>query len=48
MGPFARRLPITVPVDPASATARYHNGFLYVTFARADGGRRAARVEVDA
>lgn len=32
VGPFARRVALTVPVDPASALARYRNGFLYVTF----------------
>lgn len=32
VGPFARRVPITVEVDTTSARARYQNGFLYVTF----------------
>ena len=33
-----RRVPITVDVDPASATATYRNGFLFVTFQK---GHRA-------
>lgn len=32
VGPFARRVPITIPVDPSSATASYRSGFLFVTF----------------
>ncbi len=32
VGPFARRVPLVVEVDPATATARYRSGFLYVTF----------------
>ncbi len=38
VGPFVRRVAITVPVDPASAAAKYMNGFLYVTFAKGTGG----------
>ncbi len=43
VGPFARRVPITVAVDPASATARYRGGFLYVTFRKGGGGRADRR-----
>jgi HSP20 family molecular chaperone IbpA len=39
VGPFARRVPITVAIDPASATARYRGGFLYVTFRKGGDGR---------
>jgi HSP20 family protein len=39
VGPFARRVPIAVDVDAASATAIYRNGFLFVTFSKGDGGR---------
>jgi HSP20 family protein len=38
VGPFVRRIPITTPVDPATAEARYQSGFLKVTFKK--GGRR--------
>ena len=37
VGPFVRRLPISVDVDPTSATAKYMNGFLYVTFRTGSG-----------
>ena len=37
VGPFVRRLPISVDVDPTSATAKYMNGFLYVTFRKGPG-----------
>ena len=37
VGPFARRVPLTVDVDPSSAEARYRNGFLYVTFKKGPG-----------
>lgn len=42
VGPFARRVPLAVEVDPGTATARYHSGFLFVTFrkGRGDGERR--------
>lgn len=42
VGPFVRRVPITVDVDPSSATAKYRSGFLYVSFLKgaADGGDR--------
>ena len=39
VGPFARRVPLTVEVDPGSAAARYMNGFLYVTFRKGAGGQ---------
>ena len=34
IGPFSRRVPLSVEVDPNSATAIYRNGFLMVTFQR--------------
>lgn len=34
VGPFSRRVPFTVPVDPFSGQAKYRNGFLIVTFKR--------------
>jgi HSP20 family molecular chaperone IbpA len=37
VGPFVRKLDITVDVDPVSATAKYINGFLYVTFRKGTG-----------
>ncbi len=43
IGPFSRRVPLSVEVDPDSATAIYRNGFLFVTFQRgpsAEGQRR--------
>lgn len=40
VGPFSRRVPLNVPVDPGSARAVYRNGFLYVTFQK--GGERRA------
>ncbi|PID80938.1 hypothetical protein CSB20_04910 [bacterium DOLZORAL124_64_63] len=40
IGPFSRRVPLSVEVDPGSATAVYRNGFLTVTFKR--GKRQAA------
>lgn len=50
VGPFARRIPIPIPVRPESAEARYRDGFLYVTFAKGEdapgGGRR--RIDVGA
>lgn len=39
VGPFARRVSITVPIDIASATARYRGGFLYVSFRKGGAGR---------
>jgi len=38
VGPFARRVPLAVAVDPATATARYRSGFLFVTFRKGSGG----------
>ncbi|MDX2474195.1 MAG: Hsp20/alpha crystallin family protein [Candidatus Krumholzibacteria bacterium] len=43
VGPFARRVPLVAEVDPASATARYRAGFLYVTFAKGPGGSEHRR-----
>ena len=40
VGPFARRVPLTVEVDPSSAEAKYRNGFLYVTFQKGPGNDR--------
>jgi HSP20 family protein len=37
VGPFARRVSLNVPVDPATARAVYRNGFLYVTFQKGRG-----------
>ncbi len=37
VGPFLRRVPIAVDVDPATATARYRSGFLFVTFSKGRG-----------
>ena len=37
VGPFVRKVAITVDVDPSSATAKYRSGFLYVTFCRGSG-----------
>ncbi|MBE0567877.1 MAG: Hsp20/alpha crystallin family protein [Krumholzibacteria bacterium] len=46
VGPFSRRVPLSVPVDPGSARAVYRNGFLYVTFQKGSdrpaGGRQIA------
>jgi HSP20 family protein len=36
VGPFVRRIPILAKVDPATATARYKGGFLYVTFRKGE------------
>jgi HSP20 family molecular chaperone IbpA len=43
VGPFARRVSITVPIDVASAAARYRGGFLYVSFRKGVVGRGARR-----
>ncbi len=37
VGPFTRRVPLSVEVDPGTATARYRGGFLFVTFAKGSG-----------
>lgn len=48
VGPFARRVPISVPVDPGAATARYRGGFLFVTFPKGGGGRGDRRqIEIE-
>lgn len=44
VGPFARRVPISVDVDPASATATYRNGFLFVTFEKGSGQEPDKRI----
>lgn len=46
VGPFVRRVNIPVAVDWASATARYRNGFLYVTFQKGRPGRRSDRRQI--
>jgi HSP20 family protein len=38
VGPFIRKIPIAVQVDPATATAEYRSGFLYVSFVKGTGG----------
>ncbi len=43
IGPFSRRVPISVDVDPNSAVAIYRNGFLVVTFQRGDTGEGQKR-----
>lgn len=42
VGPFTRRVAISVDVDAARATAQYRRGFLYVTFPKGEktGGTR--------
>ncbi|MFO7653137.1 MAG: Hsp20/alpha crystallin family protein [Candidatus Krumholzibacteriia bacterium] len=48
VGPFVRRIPIGIEVDPDSAVARYRGGFLYVTFRK--GRTRQSvrrRVQID-
>jgi HSP20 family protein len=37
VGPFIRKIPIAVKVDPGSATAEYRSGFLYVTLVKGSG-----------
>ncbi len=43
VGPFARRVPLTVKVDPASGRAIYRGGFLYVTFRKGTGSEGSGR-----
>jgi HSP20 family molecular chaperone IbpA len=38
VGPFTRRVAITIDVDASQATARYRGGFLYVTFPKGEKG----------
>ncbi len=42
IGPFSRRVPLSVEVNPNSATAVYRNGFLVITFQRGatDNGQK--------
>ncbi len=48
VGPFLRRVPLLEGVDPASATARYRGGFLYVTFCKgAPREQRRRQIAVD-
>jgi HSP20 family protein len=48
VGPFVRRVPILAEVDPASATARYRGGFLFVTFRKgAPRQQRRRQIAVD-
>lgn len=44
VGPFARRVPISVEVDPTSAVAKYRNGFLFVTFRKGRGPETDKRI----
>lgn len=47
VGPFARRVPLTLEIDPSSAEARYRNGFLYVTFKKGAGkGRNRNQIDI--
>ncbi len=43
IGPFSRRVPLSVDVDPNSATAIYRNGFLVITFKRGTSGGNQKR-----
>lgn len=43
VGPFARRVPLIPGADPTSATARYQNGFLYITFVKGKAGSSPSR-----
>lgn len=43
VGPFVRRVPLPVAVDPASATASYRSGFLSVTFHKGVPGQALRR-----
>lgn len=45
VGPFIRKIAITVDVDPSSARATYRNGFLYVTFNKGSG-RSTDRLQI--
>ncbi len=48
VGPFVRRVAITVDVDSANATAKYRSGFLYVTFRKgpgSEGDRRQITID---
>ena len=48
VGPFVRRIPVLPAVDPASATARYRGGFLYVTFSKGEPRKvRRRQIAVD-
>ena len=47
VGPFARRIPIPVPVRPESALARYRNGFLFVSLDKGDDGPAGGRRRID-
>lgn len=47
VGPFSRRVPIAVEVDPSSAAAVYRNGFLFVTFRKGRaGGSDRRQIEI--
>jgi len=43
VGPFARRVQLTVAVDPGSARAIYRSGFLFVTFNKGAAGEKSRR-----
>ncbi|MCP4293451.1 MAG: Hsp20/alpha crystallin family protein [bacterium] len=47
IGPFSRRVPLSVEVDPNEATAIYRNGFLIITFSRGssrDSGKHSINI----
>lgn len=47
MGPFSRRVPISVDVDLSSAKATYRNGFLFVIFRKGTGpGTDRRQIEI--
>jgi HSP20 family molecular chaperone IbpA len=48
VGPFTRRVPIPIDVDPLRAIARYCNGFLFVSLPTGgqDGGSAHRRIDV--
>jgi HSP20 family molecular chaperone IbpA len=43
VGPFTRRVAITLEVDPTRATATYKGGFLFVTFPKGAAGNGTRR-----
>jgi len=47
VGPFSRRVQLNVAVDPASAHATYHGGFLYVSFNKGEGGGSGRRIAIE-
>jgi HSP20 family molecular chaperone IbpA len=48
VGPFVRQVPLLPDANPASATARYRGGFLYVTFSKGEAHAvRRRQIAVD-